>query len=40
MKIRLADFITSWIKSIGINTIFTVSGGGSIVLVYLGKRKI
>ena len=32
MKIKLADYVISWLSSKGVKTIFTVSGGGSIVL--------
>ena len=31
-KIRLSDYVISWLFQKGINTIFTVSGGGSIFL--------
>jgi acetolactate synthase-1/2/3 large subunit len=30
--IRLADFVMEWLKSNGVDTVFTVSGGGSIIL--------
>ena len=32
MKLKLADYVMSWIYNKGIKTVFTVSGGGSIFL--------
>ena len=32
MKVKLADYVISWLSNHGVKTIFTVSGGGSIVL--------
>ena len=30
-RIKLSDYVVSWLSNKGITTIFTVSGGGSIL---------
>ena len=32
MRVKLAEYVISWLSKKGVDTIFTVSGGGSIVL--------